>query len=166
MSLSLSKSRSLTLTLTLNLLRPRLSPLQSLGRRTFSSSPDNDLTDLSESPSSDPLLRNLEDAIQRILVRRSAPDWLPFVPGASYWVPLPSTSHLPPIANLLHNFANPLSPEQSLSTTTVRGWPSSHFFIQGAHLPSLEPEVETNSAECEASQHSDHELDLPCKTHV
>ena len=27
----------------------------------------------------------------------------------------------------------------------------------GAHLPSLEPEVETNSAECEASQHSDHE---------
>ncbi|KAG6581762.1 hypothetical protein SDJN03_21764, partial [Cucurbita argyrosperma subsp. sororia] len=152
MSLSLSKSRSLTLTLTLNLLRPRLSPLQSLDRRTFSSSPDNDLTDLSESPSSDPLLRNLEDAIQRILVRRSAPDWLPFVPGASYWVPLPSTSHLPPIANLLHNFANPLSPEQSLSTTTVRGWPSSHFFIQGAHLPSLEPEVETNSAESDLAR--------------
>lgn len=158
MSLS-SLSKSQALTLTLNLLRPRsrsLFPFHSLFRRAFSSPSDNnDLTDLSESPSSDPLLRNLEDAIQRILVRRSAPDWLPFVPGASYWVPLPSTSHLPPIANVLHNLANPLSPEQSLSTTTVRGWPSSHYFIHGPHLPSLEPEVETTSAECDASP--DHE---------
>lgn len=126
---SLSKPKSLALTL--NLLRPHIF------RRTFSSPSDHDLTDLPESPSSsDPLLRNLEDAIQRILVRRSAPDWLPFVPGASYWVPLPSNSHLPPIASVLRNLANPLSHEQSLSTTTVRGWPSSHYFIQGIPLLS------------------------------
>ncbi|KAF8758050.1 hypothetical protein HU200_010788 [Digitaria exilis] len=32
-------------------------------------------------------MRRLEDAIHGVLVRRAAPDWLPFVPGASYWVP-------------------------------------------------------------------------------
>ena len=36
-----------------------------------------------------PLLTKLEDAIHRIIVRRSAPDWLPFLPGSSYWVPPP-----------------------------------------------------------------------------
>ncbi|KAI3870669.1 hypothetical protein MKX03_000629, partial [Papaver bracteatum] len=32
-------------------------------------------------------MKRLEDAIYGIIVRRSAPDWLPFSPGSSYWVP-------------------------------------------------------------------------------
>ncbi|THU57140.1 hypothetical protein C4D60_Mb03t00380 [Musa balbisiana] len=32
-------------------------------------------------------MRRLEDVIHAIVVRRSAPCWLPFLPGSSYWVP-------------------------------------------------------------------------------
>jgi len=32
-------------------------------------------------------VRRLEEAIHGVMVRRVAPDWLPFVPGGSFWVP-------------------------------------------------------------------------------
>jgi hypothetical protein len=32
-------------------------------------------------------IRRLEEAIHGVMVRRAAPDWLPFVPGGSFWVP-------------------------------------------------------------------------------
>ncbi|XP_059290320.1 uncharacterized protein LOC132043884 [Lycium ferocissimum] len=32
-------------------------------------------------------MRKLEEVIHSVIVRRSAPDWLPFMPGYSYWVP-------------------------------------------------------------------------------
>ncbi|XP_060172177.1 uncharacterized protein LOC132603233 isoform X2 [Lycium barbarum] len=32
-------------------------------------------------------MRKLEKVIHSVIVRRSAPDWLPFMPGYSYWVP-------------------------------------------------------------------------------
>jgi len=40
-------------------------------------------------------LRKLEDALHSIIVRQSAPDWLPFVPGSSYWSLLSVTSLIP-----------------------------------------------------------------------
>jgi hypothetical protein len=84
------------------------------------------------------LLRKLEDAIHRIIVRRAAPDWLPFLPGSSYWVPSPrSTSGSLGIAHLVEKLANPLSDEESLSTTTVRGWPSSDYFVKGTFFVCL-----------------------------
>ncbi|KAJ6719996.1 REPETITIVE MATRIX PROTEIN 2 putative ISOFORM 1-RELATED [Salix viminalis] len=89
--------------------------------------------DSSSSSSTDPLLRKLEDAIHGIIVRRAAPDWLPFLPGSSYWVPPPrSASGSLGIAHLVEKLANPLSDEESLSTSTVRGWPSSDYFVEGA----------------------------------
>ena len=88
--------------------------------------------DSSSSSSTDPLLRKLEDAIHGIIVRRAAPDWLPFLPGSSYWVPPPrSASGSLGIAHLVEKLANPLSDEESLSTSTVRGWPSSDYFVKG-----------------------------------
>ena len=88
--------------------------------------------DSSSSSSTDPLLRKLEDAIHGIIVRRAAPDWLPFLPGSSYWVPPPrSASGSLGIAHLVEKLANPLSDEESLSTSTVRGWPSSDYFVEG-----------------------------------
>ncbi|KAK9033060.1 hypothetical protein V6N11_018098 [Hibiscus sabdariffa] len=83
-------------------------------------------------PHSDPLLRRLEDAIHRIIVRRSAPDWLPFIPGSSYWVPPPTTQSYS-LTQLVEKLANPLTPEDPVSTTstTARGWPSSDYFIKG-----------------------------------
>lgn len=85
-----------------------------------------------DSSSTDPSLRKLEDAIHRIIVRRAAPDWLPFLPGSSYWVPPPrSTAGSLGIAQLVEKLANPLTDEESLSMTTLRGWPSSDYFIKG-----------------------------------
>ncbi|KAK7265218.1 hypothetical protein RJT34_32834 [Clitoria ternatea] len=37
----------------------------------------------------------LEDHIHRITVKKATPDWLPFLPGSSFWVP-------PPPSPLLH----------------------------------------------------------------
>ncbi|KAL5547065.1 hypothetical protein UlMin_006752 [Ulmus minor] len=64
--------------------------------------------------SSNPLLHKLEDAIHRIIMRQSAPNWLPFLP----------------VGREARQPANPLAEEESMSTTTVRGWPFSDYFIQ------------------------------------
>ncbi|KAH9619976.1 hypothetical protein KSS87_006868 [Heliosperma pusillum] len=37
-------------------------------------------------------LKKLEDAIHRMIIKKSEPDWLPLVPGGSYWVPPKSQS--------------------------------------------------------------------------
>lgn len=130
----MARSLSQTLTLTRHL-SPKSSSSSSrlITLRAQSNLPfHNDQTDPATDSSAtvDPLLRKLEDAIHRIIVRKSAPDWLPFVPGASYWVPPPrSRSH--GLAQLVEKLANPLTEEESMSMTTVRGWPSSSYFIQG-----------------------------------
>ena len=135
----MARSLSQTLTLTRRL-SPKSRPappstaslLQSL--RAQSNLPDlsGDLAagEAASSSGADPLLTKLEDAIHRIIVRRSAPDWLPFIPGSSYWVPPPRSRNYG-INQLVEKLANPLSQEESLSTTTVRGWPSSEYFIEG-----------------------------------
>ncbi|KAK9269463.1 hypothetical protein L1049_001238 [Liquidambar formosana] len=83
-------------------------------------------------------IRKLEDLIHRIIVQRSAPAWLPFIPGSSYWVPPKRKPHS--IVDLLGKLANPLTEEEALSLTTVRGWPCSTHFIPGMlNLLSLYP---------------------------
>ncbi|XP_059299502.1 uncharacterized protein LOC132052138 isoform X2 [Lycium ferocissimum] len=72
-------------------------------------------------------VQRIEDAIHGIIVRRSAPDWLPFCPGASYWVPPRRSSY--GIADLVHKLANTLSEEEIMSLATFRGWPSSNFYL-------------------------------------
>uniref|UniRef100_A0A1J3H1Z2 Uncharacterized protein n=1 Tax=Noccaea caerulescens TaxID=107243 RepID=A0A1J3H1Z2_NOCCA len=119
---------------------------QSSGRRA---SHGGDLyeidTGASQSPS-DPLIQKLEDAVHRIYVRRSAPDWLPFVPGASYWVPPPgSGSQSHGIAQLVAKLANPLTHEESLSTNSSHGWPSSDYFLKGVQPKLIETKTETTS---------------------
>ncbi|OEL18447.1 hypothetical protein BAE44_0020535 [Dichanthelium oligosanthes] len=80
-------------------------------------------------------MRRLEDAIHGVLVRRAAPDWLPFVPGASYWVP-PMPRPLG-VADLLGGSVYTarggpvMTPEEAMSFTTVRGWPSAAYFVEG-----------------------------------
>ena len=131
-SLSLSKNR-LTAAAASFLPSPHL-----LSFRSQSSDRRGDLYEFdiaaSQSPS-DPLIQKLEDAVHRIVVRRSAPDWLPFVPGASYWVPPPgSGSQTHGIAQLVAKLANPLNDEESLSTNSSRGWPSSDYFLKGSYF--------------------------------
>ncbi|GAB4850170.1 hypothetical protein Ancab_029465 [Ancistrocladus abbreviatus] len=67
-------------------------------------------------------IKKLEEVLHNIIVQRWAPDWLPFMPGWSYWVPpKPSANN---IVELVGRLTNPLSEEEGLSLTTTRGWPS------------------------------------------
>ncbi|KAJ7952063.1 Serine/arginine repetitive matrix protein 2, putative isoform 2 [Quillaja saponaria] len=146
-------ARSLSQTLTLTRLgrnlppksRPPSSRLLTLRSQSNQSSSSNDLNELdSSSANTDPLIRKLEDAIHRIIVRRSAPDWLPFLPGSSYWVPPPRSSSNT-LAQLVDKLANPLTEEESMSVTTVRGWPSSAFFTEGATPEEVETLTTSNN---------------------
>ncbi|XP_028776850.1 uncharacterized protein LOC114733545 [Neltuma alba] len=142
-------ARSLAQTLTLAYLgrtvsTKSLSPSSRLlPHRTQSNQSSSDVGDLDSSSNADPLIRKLEDAIHCIIVRRSAPDWLPFLPGSSYWVP-PPRSASNGLAQLLDKLANPITEEESMSITTVRGWPSSSYFIQGGAPHPVEMETTSN----------------------
>ncbi|KAL8144571.1 hypothetical protein AgCh_002957 [Apium graveolens] len=82
-------------------------------------------------------IKKLEDVIHNIIVKRSAPDWLPFIPGSSYWVPPPRTRRRRQgggggLVDILGKLTNPspgLLDEESLSLSTINGWPSSSFYF-------------------------------------
>ncbi|CAL5361018.1 unnamed protein product [Camellia sinensis] len=96
-------------------------------------------------------VQKIEDAIHRIIVKRSAPDWLPFVPGSSYWVPPQRRTY--GIADLVDKLANSLTEEEVMSLTTARGWPSSAFFVTDA---SPDPaDIETASRNPSQSEDKD-----------
>ncbi|CAA6670361.1 unnamed protein product [Spirodela intermedia] len=73
--------------------------------------------------------RRLEDVIHGILVRRSAPDWLPFVPGSSYWVPPRIRSYK--LVEVLEKVSSPMTEEEVMSLTTAWGWPCSSHLVGG-----------------------------------
>jgi hypothetical protein len=95
-------------------------------------------------------IRRLEEAIHGVMVRRATPDWLPFVPGGSFWVPPVRRPH--GIAELMGRIAAaggaegvvggdgavkvveldaPMTEEEALSFSTARGWPSASYFVDG-----------------------------------
>ncbi|XP_074577439.1 uncharacterized protein LOC141833838 [Curcuma longa] len=89
-------------------------------------------------------MRRLEDAIRAIIVRSSAPDWLPFIPGSSYWVP-PRRRHCGAV-EFISKLTNPMTDEEMMSFTTDRGWPSSAYFVEGASLrPRMKSPERTNA---------------------
>ncbi|CAN4100020.1 unnamed protein product [Withania somnifera] len=90
-------------------------------------------------------VQRIEDAIHRIIVRRSAPDWLPFYPGASYWVPPRRSSY--GVADLVHKLANTLSEEEIMSLTTFRGWPSSNFYLDNENGSRPKKEIHSEDEE-------------------
>ncbi|XP_047076253.1 uncharacterized protein LOC124686328 [Lolium rigidum] len=96
-------------------------------------------------------IRRLEEAIHGVMVRRSTPEWLPFVPGGSFWVPPMRRPH--GVAELVGRIAAsgvgeagevayqaeayvPMTEEEELSLSTARGWPSSAYFVEGKSLRS------------------------------
>ncbi|KAJ0090992.1 hypothetical protein Patl1_14165 [Pistacia atlantica] len=84
-------------------------------------------------------IKKLEDIVQKIIVQKATPDWLPFMPGWSFWVPpqrRPNT-----IVDWMSKLANQLTEEETLSLTTVRGWPCSSFLLED--LGKMDIEVET-----------------------
>ncbi|XP_020589960.1 uncharacterized protein LOC110031209 [Phalaenopsis equestris] len=75
-------------------------------------------------------LRRLEDAIQVLVIQKSAPAWIPFVPGSSYWVPPRPRGHGFELGVIARSEKS-LTEEEALSRTTRRGWPSSSYFVDG-----------------------------------
>lgn len=79
-------------------------------------------------------LKLFDDLIHRILVKKATPDWLPFVPGSSFWVPpRPTPSN---VVHLVHKLTDderqsPFENDESPSISSLRGWPSSNYFIKG-----------------------------------
>ncbi|KAF0894148.1 hypothetical protein E2562_034884 [Oryza meyeriana var. granulata] len=81
-------------------------------------------------------MRRLEDAIHGILVRRAAPDWLHFVPGGSYWVPEMRRGVADLVGAVVYSAtgarnAEVMTEEEMMCLTTVRGWPSAEYFVEG-----------------------------------
>lgn len=62
-------------------------------------------------------------------MKKATPDWLPFVPGSSFWVP--PRGRFSGLADLVGKLAYVLSEDEAMSLTTVRGWPSSSYFVNG-----------------------------------
>ncbi|XP_010541118.1 PREDICTED: uncharacterized protein LOC104814655 [Tarenaya hassleriana] len=118
-------------------------------RRRFSSEPQFVEIDLDSSSSSSQaearaeFIKELNDMVRRLIVHKSTPDWLPFIPGSSFWVP-PSRKTTSEIVDLVDKVTNRLSEEESLSVMSLRGWPRSSFFIPSDDsAPTEEVEADT-----------------------
>uniref|UniRef100_A0A0E0QFX2 Uncharacterized protein n=1 Tax=Oryza rufipogon TaxID=4529 RepID=A0A0E0QFX2_ORYRU len=124
---------------------------------------DDDSSASTSGPASSPAsvevvgVRRLEEAIHGVMVRRAAPDWLPFVPGGSFWVPPMRRPH--GVADLVGRIAAaasgadaevvagglayepevyaPMTEEEALSFSTARGWPSASYFVEGLHVSAM-----------------------------
>ena len=72
-----------------------------------------------------------------MIVKKAQPDWLPLVPGGSYWVPPKCKSN--GFDQVLANLVQESNAKKVLRSS--RGWPSSaQFFIGESHSP-LEGEM-------------------------
>jgi hypothetical protein len=93
-------------------------------------------------------MRRLNDAIHGVIVRRAAPEWLPFVPGGSYWVPqmrrpLGVSDLVGTVAYSASGAVDTsamaraavdratLTKDEAMCFTTPRGWPSEAYFVEG-----------------------------------
>ncbi|KMZ69958.1 hypothetical protein ZOSMA_202G00450 [Zostera marina] len=82
-------------------------------------------------------IKKIDDVIHGIVVRGSAPCWLPFRPGSSYWVPPKRKGQTRGLERLIGRLSNPMNQEEMMSLTTIRGWPSSSFFVGDKDSPSI-----------------------------
>ncbi|CAK7345739.1 unnamed protein product [Dovyalis caffra] len=89
------------------------------------------------------LIKRLEEILHRVILQKSTPDWLPFRPGSSFWVP-PMIS----VKDVVHKYAvNSRSDEQTLSLANCCGWPSSSYFIKAGINVEMKEEEEEDHAE-------------------
>ncbi|KAI4381133.1 hypothetical protein MLD38_007245 [Melastoma candidum] len=89
-------------------------------------------------------LRGLEESLHSILALRYTPDWIPFLPGASFWVPPRTLSAV----HYLGHLASPFSDEDSLPFSSPRGWPCFHslYHLDGASTATVDVESESDSS--------------------
>ncbi|KAL7100426.1 hypothetical protein ACP275_09G144900 [Erythranthe tilingii] len=105
------------------------SAAKQIATRRLSTLPESSSSfiELTASEAEAKMVDKIEDAIHGIIVIRSKPDWLPFVPGSSYWAPPRRVSY--GVAEVVNKIANALTEEEYLSLTSLQGWPSSAYYI-------------------------------------
>ncbi|WOK98304.1 hypothetical protein Cni_G07014 [Canna indica] len=54
---------------------------------------------------------------------------MPFLPGSSYWVPPLKGACV--AADLVSRLSNTMTEEEIMPFTSVRGWPSLAYFVEG-----------------------------------
>ncbi|KAL3625145.1 hypothetical protein CASFOL_030599 [Castilleja foliolosa] len=119
-------------------------------------------------------VKRIEDAIHGIIVRRAAPDWIPFLPGYSYWVPPRASSvsrsgaaseyRAESIVDVIGKFSalrvkrnqgvpfDLLSEDENMAFSSTKGWPASSFYIEGTLPAHPIPAVELEAAKIENSK--------------
>ncbi|KAG2277775.1 hypothetical protein Bca52824_060330 [Brassica carinata] len=129
-------------------LRTTSQSLVCFSRRPYSSKPhvieidlDSSSSATSKAEAEAAVLKKLNEFVRRIVVQNSTPDWLPFAPGSSFWVP-PHQSTAAKIANLVDRVTNPLTEEEAFSLFSLSGSPRSSFFIPLDDGSSSTQEVE------------------------
>lgn len=113
--------------------------------------------------------KKIEEAIQSMIIRHAAPDWLPFLPGYSYWVPPHASavrSHrVGGIVEALSQIVSSgviersrilsrdgLSEDEQMSVSLKRGWPSASYFIEGdTSIPIQVMEVQLKLQDAEGT---------------
>ncbi|KAL3533264.1 hypothetical protein ACH5RR_006785 [Cinchona calisaya] len=141
--------------------KPHTAQIVEVDLDSSSSSSSSSSTTSSSSPSQSDAetinggIKKLEEVIQNIIVRRSAPDWLPFRPGSSYWVPPPNHRNHPygGVVEVIGRLSTAarlqsegqiqsrsqgsssfqfLSEDETMSFSSSHGWPSTSYFIEGS----------------------------------
>nr|GEY01747.1 hypothetical protein [Tanacetum cinerariifolium] len=137
------------------------SPLNQFSTRSSSSLKPQKSTDESKSDIDVDLLalKKLDDFVHNVIVKQCEPDWLPFLPGMSYWVP-PRTYVSKQVFDVFKTLTNPLTADasfdESMAVVKARAWPSSDYFIQGTSPMHL-AEVKVDENEENMSQPGDKE---------
>ncbi|XP_065862763.1 uncharacterized protein [Euphorbia lathyris] len=86
----------------------------------------------------DERIRMMEDLVNRVMLRNSTPDWLPFLPGSSFWVP-PANPCLN-ATDLDQKLVDSFTAEEFIALTS-RGLPSYEYFVSGDASEEANSEV-------------------------
>ncbi|KAM0933743.1 hypothetical protein DsansV1_C34g0224841 [Dioscorea sansibarensis] len=101
------------------------------------------------------MMRQLEEAMQLIVILRATPDWLPFRPGFSFWVPPHSRQSLLRLRALAGMASDSMTMEENLSVSSGRGWPSSSYFIDGGPPNQVNENSENGTTESDDNEEED-----------
>ncbi|XVF19023.1 hypothetical protein REPUB_Repub11eG0074800 [Reevesia pubescens] len=136
------------------LLRSSILHHRSFFLRHFSSNEKAELFEIdldSSASSSASAINKMEEIIHTIIVQKSTPDWLPFLPGSSFWVPLPRHGSKR-VSDFIEQLSNQLTPDEYLSLITGRGWPCVSFFFPDGEYASMDLDVKLKFPEQEEGE--------------
>ncbi|KAH9622407.1 hypothetical protein KSS87_007590 [Heliosperma pusillum] len=98
----------------------------------------------------------LEEAVHNVVVKNAKPDWLPLVPGGSFWVP-PTTMARgidKVVSGLVKEETEIVMKDSFLGSGSNRCWPSSAQFFKGVTQSPLEGEMTSSPSNTSEEEES------------